>query len=153
MYPVFLFAHSWLRWAVLVLAVLVLTRSLQGMRHGRWTPADKRTGIFLVAALDTEVLLGLILYFGLSPMTPRSFADLGARMHDSTLRFFAVEHAFGMIVALVAMHVGWAMGRRAPSPVAQHRRVAIGVAIALLMLVASTPWPMMPYGRPLFRGL
>jgi hypothetical protein len=148
-YALTLFLHSWLRWAVLLTGVLLLVRTARGRG---WRPLDQRAGVAFLAALDLQVLLGLLLYFVVSPLTPKSFADLRAFMPVAPLRFFAVEHFAGMLVALVAAHVGWARGKRAPSDAVRHRRVLVGVAVALLAILASIPWPWLPYGRTLVRS-
>lgn len=151
-YSALLLVHSWLRWAVLALAVLVPARALsRGRARAAWTAGDRRLSVIFTALLDTQVLVGLGLYFGLSPVTPRSMAAFGAAMKLAPARFFAVEHLFAMIFALVAAHVGVASAKRAEQDEAKHRRLAIGVGLALLAILAGIPWPGMPYARPLFR--
>ena len=132
----------------------MLARSGAGLaRKQPWRQAEQRAGAAFLAALDTQILLGFLLYFGLSPLTPKSFADLGTFMHVPTLRFFAVEHGVGMLVAAAAAHVGWARGKRSPDDATRQRRVLIGVGVAILAILASIPWPFLPYGRDLFRSL
>jgi hypothetical protein len=153
-YLIIIFIHSWLRWVVILAGVAIGVRATSGTMTGRpWKPIDELLGRVFVSALDTQILLGLVLFFFFSPVTPKSMADLRACMHVAPLRFFAVEHTTGMIVALVSAHVGWALGKRATSARVRHRRVAIGVGIALLVIAASIPWPGLSYGRPLVRGL
>jgi hypothetical protein len=72
-------------------------------------------------------------------------------MGSSGLRFFAVEHVFGIIVALVLAHRGRARVKAVADPVAKHRIAAIFFVLALLAILASIPWPGMPTGRPLLR--
>ncbi|WP_437906744.1 hypothetical protein WME95_01850 [Sorangium sp. So ce327] len=151
-YSFVLVAHSWLRWVVLLLGLLALARSVRGWaQRGPWTAADRKVGAAFVGSLDAQFLLGILLYTALSPLRPTSLAALKAAMPIAALRFFAVEHIFAMIVAVVVAHVAWARAKRAPDPTAQHRRLAIGVVITLLVILAAIPWPSMVYGRPLFR--
>ena len=106
-----------------------------------------------VVALDTQFLLGLVLYVVLSPVTRAAFSDMGAAMGVSLLRFYSVEHVFGMFVAVSAAHIGYGKARRleADSDSGQLRRIFIAQAVWLLATLASIPWPGLPYGRPLFR--
>jgi uncharacterized membrane protein YozB (DUF420 family) len=151
-YTVLLFIHSWLRWALLALAVVVLFRSIARGRTGApWTTSDRTLTVMFTAVLDTQVLLGFGLYFGASPFTPRTMEAFRAAMKVSYLRFFAVEHIFAMIFALVAAHVGVASAKRAEDDPTRYKRIAMGVAVALLAIAAGIPWPGMPYARPLFR--
>ncbi|KYF67508.1 hypothetical protein [Sorangium cellulosum] len=151
-YSIVLSLHSWLRWAVLLLGLAALVRSARGwaQRTPR-TAADRKLGAAFVGSLDAQLLLGVLLYVVLSPVTPSSLAALKASMPVAALRFFAVEHAFGMIVAVAIAHVASARAKRAADPTTQHRRMALGVLFALLVVLAAIPWPFLPFGRPLFR--
>lgn len=151
-YPVLLFIHSWLRWALLALAFVVIYRSITRGRSGApWTTADRNLTVAFTAVLDTQVLLGFGLYFGLSPFTPRTMEMFRAAMKVSSLRFFAVEHIFAMVFALVAAHVGVASAKRAEDDPTRYKRIAMGVVVALVAIAVGIPWPGMPYARPLFR--
>ena len=51
MYDLLLFAHSWLRWLVLLAALAALARAIGGVSTRRpWTPVDDRAGVWLTAA-------------------------------------------------------------------------------------------------------
>lgn len=151
-YTILLFCHSYLRWAIVIGLVWLLMRSQRGMRTGRtWTERDERLHVLLVAFVDLQVLLGLALYFGVSPITQAFLANVGPSMKDSTLRFFGVEHAFSSLLALIALHVGRARSRRAPDARMRHRRVFVSLAIVFVLVLVAMPWPFLSYGRPLFR--
>ena len=149
MYTAVLMVHSWLRWAVLIAGLLAFVRGATA--GGRpWTPADDRWSRWFIIAVDIQVLLGLLLYFALSPFTREALGDFGAAMKNSGLRFWAVEHTFGMIVGVALAHAGAVKIRKAPSS-RKHRAAMIFFGLALVAIVASIPWPGMPAGRPLFR--
>src|SRR5687767_7191005 len=151
MYSSVLLIHSWLRWAVLIAGLVAVVRGMGGWSGvRRWTRIDDRAGYWFVLLLDLQMLLGLLLYFVLSPFTTQALSDFGAAMKNSGLRFWAVEHVFGMIIALVLAHVGRVRVRNAPAA-RKHRLTAIFLGLALLAILASIPWPGMPSGRPLFR--
>jgi hypothetical protein len=99
---------------------------------------------------DVQFLLGLTLYVFLSPFTHAAFADLGAAMKNSGLRFWAVEHLVGMLIAIALVHVGRARARKTDS-LRRHRVAATFFGLALVVLLGSIPWPGLPYGRPLLR--
>src|SRR5207248_4439237 len=88
------------------------------------------------AAVDLQLLLGLSLYLFLSPFTKAFFA--APTLKQPHLRFFGVEHIFGMLVAVMLVHLG-------------KRRVFAFTLAALLVMLASIPWPFLVYGRPLWR--
>lgn len=151
MYEIVLLIHSWLRWVVLIAGLLAVIRGFAGW-PGRspWTRADDTAGAAFVGTLDLQLLLGLILYIFLSPFSTAAFADFGGAMRNSALRFWAVEHLFGMVIAVVLAHIGRARSRRAPS-MKKHRTAAIFYTLALIVILASIPWPGTPAGRVLFR--
>jgi hypothetical protein len=150
MYTTILVIHSWLRWVVLLAGLIALARALT--RGGRpWTPADESAGKWFVTAIDAQFLLGAWLYFVLSPMTQLAFQDFGAAMRTSGIRFWAVEHLFGMVVGIALAHIGRTRIRKATTDARRHRLAAIFFGLALLAILSSIPWPGMPSARPLFR--
>jgi hypothetical protein len=152
MYTSVLFLHSWMRWAVLVLALLAVARAVAGAIGRRpWQPADALAGRLFVTALDIQMLLGLLLYFALSPITRAAMSDFGGAMKIAGLRYWAVEHVLGMIVALVLAHRGQARVRALSDPVRKHRVAAVFFVLALVAIAASIPWPGTPNGRALVR--
>jgi hypothetical protein len=152
MYPLTLVLHSLLRWVVLAFGILAVGRALGGLRARReWAAGDEKAGRWFVAALDAQMLLGLLLYLRLSPMTTTAFQDFGAAMGNAVLRFWAVEHIAGMIIALGLAHVGRVRLRRAADAARRHRTAAIFFGLALVAILLTTPWPGMPAARPLFR--
>lgn len=154
MYNITLTAHSWLRWAVILAGLYAVARAIAGSAGRRpWTPSDDRAGYWFVLTTDLQMVLGLLLYFALSPITRAALQDFGAAMRSSGLRFFAVEHLFGMIVALALAHAGRARTKKLSDSAARHKVAAICFVLSLLALLISIPWPGMPQGRPLIRGL
>ena len=152
MYPATLLVHSWLRWLVILLALAAIARALAGAaRHRPWTPADARAGRLFVIALDVQILIGLLLYFALSPITRAALTDLGRAMEVSAMRYWAVEHVFGMLVAVVLAHRGVSRVRTITDHGRKHRAAAIFFTLALVAILASIPWPGTPNARPLFR--
>lgn len=151
MYTTALLLHSWLRWLVLGLGVALLTTAVAYSRGGReWSDAIERLRKGFLGGLDVQVLLGLVLFGLLSPITRAGMADIAAAMADSARRFYLVEHVFGMLLGVVVAHVGLARAKRV-SAETRPRAVWITMALWLVITLASIPWPGLPYGRPLFR--
>ncbi|HXY40032.1 MAG TPA: hypothetical protein VEQ10_10190 [Vicinamibacteria bacterium] len=152
LYPLVLLAHSWLRWAVLLLALALLARTAAGWLRSRpWARADERLQVALVATMDVELLLGLALYLGLSPLTRAFLADPAVAMRAPALRFFGAEHVMAMVLAVAVAHAGRVASRRATTPAGRQRRACVTALLVLVLVVAAIPWPALSYGRPLFR--
>jgi hypothetical protein len=151
MYSTTLLIHSWLRWAVIIAGLIAIFRGMGGWSGVKaWTRADDRAGFWFIATLDAQVLIGLALYLFLSPITAMAFEDFGEAMRTSALRFWAVEHTFGMVIGVALAHVGRIRSKKAPAA-KKHRTAAIFYGLALLAILVSIPWPGMPAGRELFR--
>jgi hypothetical protein len=154
MYTALLTVHSYLRWVVLLLALLAIARAISGVTQRRpWTPADDAAAKWFGMSLDTQMLIGLILYFFLSPFTMSAWDDLGAAMRDATVRFVVIEHQVGMIIAVALTHIGRARIRKATDSSRRHRLALIFFGLTLVVMAVSIPWPGRPGGRELFRGL
>jgi hypothetical protein len=78
---------------------------------------------------------------------------MAATMRNAPLRFFAVEHPFGMLIGLALAHVGNAKIKKATEGAGKHKLAAIFFGLALVAILLSIPWPGTPGGRPLLRGL
>lgn len=152
MYTTILTLHSLLRWAVVFFGALAVLRALRGSTQRRdWTPADDRAGLLFTVALDVQLLLGLALYVWLSPVTKAALQDMGAAMSVPSLRFWAVEHATLMVLALVLAHAGRVSIRKAGPSAARHRRALIFFALSLIAALVGIPWPGTANGRELIR--
>jgi hypothetical protein len=150
MYNLVLILHSWLRWAVIVTGLLATASTLINRPAGA-AGANDRWGLAFMATLDLQMLLGVLLYFVLSPTTAAIMNDFGAAMKDPVARFWAVEHASTMLVGVVIVHVGRVLARKAKTPESKRTRLLICYTVGLLAILAKTPWPGMTAGRPLFR--
>ena len=120
----FVTMHSWVRWLVLLGLVatvgLALSRHLSGNRE--YEPTYYRA---TVMALDFQVLLGIILYFG-------------NRGWDQS-SFIAVIHPVIMLLALAVAHVGL---RYAKTHVDQAPDRVIGYSffVTTVLVIAGIPW-------------
>jgi hypothetical protein len=138
LYSTLIFLHGLVRWLVVGTAIWTLAR-----------PLEKRSGLSFVITMDSQVLLGLLMYTAVSPVTQLALGNMKMAMKDHALRFWAVEHPFAMLLALVAVHVGRVMARRAGDLDVKRRRIVVSTALALILVLMGTPWPFLPYGRPL----
>ena len=153
MYDVALHAHSWLRWLALLVGLAAVARAFSGRSSRRpWTKGDDRLGASFTGLLDLQLLLGLVMYFALSPITKEGMRDMGAAMANTGLRFWTVEHPFGMFLAIAVAHIGRGRIRKTSDAVRRHRTALVFFTIALILIVISIPWPGRAIiGRPLFR--
>ncbi|MEI8113661.1 MAG: hypothetical protein WCI54_08525 [Bacteroidia bacterium] len=141
MYEGILVLHNTLRWLLLISIVVTLARYLAGwLGNLSWKKLDNVLGIVFTSLMDLQLLLGLWLYFFLSPKTKVVFADFGAAMKDSVLRFYAVEHISMMLIAVALVHIGRAKSKKAKTDRQKFMTASIFFLIALVLIIAAIPW-------------
>jgi hypothetical protein len=152
MYSTLLAVHSWLRWFTLLMAAGATLNAVRPLPPGAGRLPGKWWDTFLMLAVDLQMLAGLTLYFGLSPITQTAMTNVGAAFRVPTLRYWSIEHAGAMFGALLLVRAGRVMAMHAPDLSKGRRRRLICFAVALVMILAAVPWPWLrSVGRPLFR--
>lgn len=126
--------HNYLRWFVLIILLITLYRAYTGWIQDRsWLKLDDSIGLVLTSAMDTQFLLGLLIYGVLKfSVTPR----------------ILTEHIIPMIAAVILTHIGRSRSTNAPDDRSKYKQAALWYSISLLVVVLSIPWY-----RPLLRGL
>jgi hypothetical protein len=133
LYQALLNTHSVLRYVVLILIVIVTIKSLTGWLNKRpYSSLDNKLGMWMVIAVHTQLLTGLILYF-VSPFV--QFND--STMKDSVIRYWTVEHITAMIFVVVLITIARSSSKKLSADVAKHRRMFILTTIALLLIVGA----------------
>ena len=113
MYEIVLSVHSYVRWLALVGLLAVLIRSALGWFGGRaWQNGDDRLLRASTGLLGIQFILGLLLYLIWSPFTLATFGNFGVLSKDPIYRFFTIDHAVAMFVAVGLFNVGGAVSRK-----------------------------------------
>ena len=147
MYPFVLGVHNILRWVVLIAGILAAGRALIGwFGKKEWTKQDRLLGVIFTSSVDIQLLFGILLYFVLSAITKGAISDFGTAMGIRDIRFFAIEHVFFMVLALIFAHLGSALPKKVDDPTSKHKRAAIWFSLSLLTILAGIPWwrPLLP---------
>lgn len=153
MYSLILFVHSLLRWFVIPAGVAVLCATAAGWRsRAEWGDHHDRLQRLWIAILDTQLMLGLVLYFALSPLRGAFWASLPEGMHNRVLRFWGMEHPVAMVAAILLLHL-FNVRARGLEAAARHRFVFFTTLLCFAVILASIPWPFLKHGRPWLRML
>jgi hypothetical protein len=150
MYEFFVAVHNILRWVVIVLGVIAVARSFWGwFGKKEWTNTERKIGVFFTSSIDIQLLLGIVLYFVFSNWGLKAILDQGMSfvMGNAEYRFFGIEHAFYMILAMIFGHLGSALPKRVDDDQSKFKRASIWFGLALLLILAGIPW-----SRPLLPG-
>ena len=133
MYNGLLIAHSYLRYIILILLIVVIITSLLGMVNKRpYSPTDNKLGLFLFISTHLQLLFGLILFF-VSPVVQFS----GEAMKNPETRYWLVEHNTAMLIAIVLITLARTTSKKMADSHAKHKRMFIFNLIALAIIVIA----------------
>lgn len=148
MYTGLLHLHSFLRWIILLLALIAIFKSYTGMTAGKpFTAGDKKTGLFTMIAAHTTLLIGLYQWI-MGPWGLKNIENMGfgAVMKDPVARFYGVEHLTGMLIAIVLITIGRGVSKKNIPDAVKHKKTFWFFLVALLIILASIPWPFRAVG-------
>jgi len=139
-------AHSGLRWIVLILLLINVSNAFKAWRSNRTVSAqDVKLSLFGMISVHIQALLGIILYFQ-SPNV--HFGP--TTMSNAHIRFFTIEHVFGMLIAIVLITIGYRKDKNAATGTGKVSTVFWYYLIALLIILISIPWPFRGFGNGWF---
>jgi hypothetical protein len=144
MYKGLLDLHNVLRWAILILLLIALLQAF-GKKAG-----IRKSSLWLLICAHTTLLIGLYQWFtgnfGLKLIQNAGFSVV---MKDSVLRFWAIEHITGMLIAIILITIA-----RGKAKVLNYNAAAWLYLIALIIILATVPWPFREgIGRPWIPGM
>jgi hypothetical protein len=152
MYEFILTLHSWLRWIVLLVGILAIFGNYTGWKKSLlYLGLNKQMNTIFIALLHTQLVLGMALYFGVSPMMKGILADFGGSMKMAELRFWSVEHMLGMIVGIAIAQIGSIKAKKQETDAMKYKTAFIWFSIALLIILLMIPFGVWNIERPLFR--
>lgn len=135
--------HNLLRWVVLIAILVAIVQLLMNKN------ALKASKVLLISA-HTTLVLGLYQYFfGAVGFALIKSMGMAAVMKDNLARFWAVEHIFSMVLAIILITIGHVKYKKGGS----SKTTLILYILALLLIFAAIPWPFRAeIARPLFPG-
>lgn len=144
MYSIVSTVHIVLFVLVFILGINVIVRALRGRTSNLlFTESDRKAGLFFMISLHTQLLIGLALYFFLSPITLAALADFGAAMKNPEMRLVAVEHVSMNIIAIVLATINNAKNKKAIADAAKHKNALIFTLVALVLILSRIPWKLL----------
>jgi hypothetical protein len=150
-YRAILTIHSWLRWAALAFGVAATVNAFANRSTATAPLPGRGWDVMFMAAVDVQVLFGLLLYFGLSPYTAEGLHDFRGALERPVLRFWTIDHIGLMMAAVILVRTGRVLAMSAATPSVQRLRRGLCFGLAVTSMVVGTPWPGSMNGRPLFR--
>lgn len=129
--------HSATRYILLALLLIVIITSFQKWKGKKeYTKQDNQLNLFAFIFTHIQLLLGLGLYF--TSNWVRFDEDT---MSSPLIRFFTVEHIFGMLVAITLITLGRIKGKKIIDATSRHKLTFWYFFIALIVMLVTIPWP------------
>jgi heme A synthase len=126
-------AHSGLRYVVLALMLAAIFKAFTSKQY---TEGTRKLNLFAMISVHIQIVIGLILYF-----TSEKVRFFEETMSSSFYRFFAVEHIFGMLVAMALVTIGHSKAKKATTDVEKFKKIKVFYTLALIIILATIPWP------------
>jgi hypothetical protein len=146
MYNGLLHLHSVLRWVILILLLVALFKSFAD-RSKAFSAGHRKTALFTMIAADIMFLVGIYQWitgpWGLKSIQNNGMSNV---MKNASLRFFAVEHFLGMLIAISLIHIGYNYTKKNVPDETKHKRILLFFGLALLIILISIPWPFRTVG-------
>lgn len=132
--------HSGLRWILLIVLVGAVIQALMNMKGDK--PFNRKLSLFTLIFAHIQLVIGLTMYFLNNWYKAADPALEGTA--KSYYRFFHMEHIAMMVIAIVLITIGNSRAKKGATDKAKYKTVAVWYGIALLLILASIPWPFMP---------
>ncbi|WKW12531.1 hypothetical protein Strain138_001824 [Pseudogemmatithrix spongiicola] len=147
MHSALLHTHNLLRWVVLVLGVLAIVRTAQGLGGATPFAAARKSLSMFMGTVHLQLLIGLLLLMN-SPIVQAAMRDMEATMADRALRQVVVEHPTLMVLAAILITVGSIVAKNRATDAAKHKLGLTFAVITMVVILAGIPWQ-----RALFPGM
>lgn len=152
LYNGMLLIHSWNRWIILLSGLILLIMVITSLLNNKpYLSRHKRLNLVFLSSLHFQLLIGLILYFFLSPYVKLAFNDFGNAMKNADLRYWAVEHTLLTIISIVLVQMGYTKVKRRLTDHKKLRTTLIWTGIAFVVILIAIPVGLMGVERPWFR--
>lgn len=151
MYMGLMHTHSLVRYLILIALIAAIYFAFKGRKSGApYAGITKKAGLFTMIFADIQLLIGAILFFVfLDVRTNFKLNRFKTMLGNSEERFFVMEHAVLMFIAILLIHVGYFKAKKATSAITANKNQFVWYLIALIIILIAIPWPFMPgYGRP-----
>lgn len=150
MYNGLVHAHSGLRWVALILILVAIFNAAKSQNSGRYEKKDKMINLFAMIFMHIQLLIGLGLYF-LSPKVAFVENWMSSDTAGGMYRFFGLEHIVGMVIAIALITMGRSKAeKKLKGTRDKHRKILTSYTIALVIILATIPWPFRGFGNGWF---
>ncbi len=136
MYEIIQKLHSWWAYLAFLLLVIAVVNSFMGLFSKKeFTSKDRKIALFALAAIHTQLLIGIIVYF----VSPLGFASLG-QMKDAALRLTSLEHPLMNLIGITLITIGWMKHKKLTTSKSKFKTFSIYYGLGLVLILSKIPW-------------
>lgn len=129
------FHSGWAYLALLVFIIAVVNSLIGLFTKKEFTAKDRKIAVFGLAAIHTQLLIGLILYF----VSPRGFASLH-QISIPELRLTSLEHPLMNLIGITLITIGWMKHKKLTTSEAKFKTFSIYYGLGLILILSKIPW-------------
>lgn len=129
------FHSGWAYIAILLLVIAVVNSCIGLFFKKEFTAKDRKIALFGLAAIHTQLLIGLILYF----VSPLGLSSLG-QMSDKVLRLTSLEHPLINIIGITLITIGWMKHKKLLTSESKFKIFSIYYGLGLVLILSRIPW-------------
>jgi glycopeptide antibiotics resistance protein len=119
-----------------LILVVIFSSFKKWKGNKEYTKQDDKLNLMTFIFAHLQLVIGLVLYF------KSNWVQFNENtMSNSLLRFFTVEHIFGMIVAIALITIARIKGKKITEAAKRHKMTFTYYLIALIIMLATIPWP------------
>jgi hypothetical protein len=136
MYEIIQKLHSWWAYVALLLLVIAVVNSFIGLFSKKeFTDKNRKIALFALAAIHTQLLIGILVYF----VSSLGFASLG-QMKDATLRLTSLEHPIMNLIGITLITIGWMKHKKQTTSESKFKTFSIYYGVGLILILSKIPW-------------
>ncbi|WP_395051033.1 hypothetical protein [Flavobacterium sp.] len=136
MYEIIQKLHSGFAYLAFLLLVVAVVNSFVGLFFKKdFTEKDRKIALFGLAAIHTQLLIGLVVYF----VSPLGFASLG-QMKDAALRLTSLEHPLMNLIGITLITIGWMKHKKLTTSESKFKTFSIYYGLGLVIILSKIPW-------------
>lgn len=136
MYEIIQKFHSGWAYVAFLLLVIAVVNSFIGLFSKKeFTGKDRKIALFALAAIHTQLLIGLVVYF----VSPLGLASLG-QMKDAALRLTSLEHPIMNLIGIALITIGWVKHKKLTTSESKFKTFSIYYGLGLALILSKIPW-------------
>jgi hypothetical protein len=140
MYTTLLFIHSMIRWFLVISFFYTLGRAYYGwFNKQKFNQLDRKALLFTSSLAHLQLVIGVWLYF-VSPIVNYFLHNFSTAIHQKEFRFFGMEHALIMLIAITLITIGSAKAKRNPVDTLKFKTIAIWYSLGFVLMLAGIPF-------------